>query len=369
MDIQGLNQNLLDHNSYANSVLEHNQAIQAHNDMVLKTFNDAESKRKEYADVDDIWHSVTDPLKSGFNLMTLASTIGEARNFEDGVGAYIASRTKGRVGDIIQGGKTLFGIDDEGSDPIGAPPKAPGTSENQARLNIFGAGDDGKDIFDNLTDAQKGSLIGTYANPTQTALTHLQSLKDANNTAGGDSASLLGKVLTNKPPAEPAPAVGGGPQPDVPESKSNLPTSLEDVVSRTSKAFGVDEAKAGAIGNIAGKVGGVASGVGAVYEMATGQDQTGLQKASGILEEIGAGLDLVGTAIPVLEPLGAVASTAGSIVGGISDYVESGKQQAKNISQKTQNLQDFQTAQVSAKGEIGGATMMKSTQGGGSLSF
>jgi hypothetical protein len=366
MDIQGLNQNLLDHNSYANSVLEHNQAIQAHNDMVLKTFNDAESKRKEYGDIDNIWHSVTDPLKSGFNLMTLASTIGEARNFEDGVGAYISSRTQGRVGDIIQGGKTLFGIKDEGpDDPLGAAPKAPGAFEKQARLNIFGAGDEGNTIFNNLSVAQKSGLIANYAQPTPTALTHLQSLKDANTTANGDSSTLLGRVLTEKPPAEPVVA----PTPNVPESKSSIPTSLQDVVARTSKAFGVDEAKASAVGNIAGKVGGVASGVSAVYQMATGKDTTGLEKASGILDEVGAGLDLVGTAIPVLEPLGAVATTAGNILGGISDYVESGKEQVQNISEKAQNLQNFVTAQVSTKGEIGGATMMKLTQGGGSLSF
>ena len=102
--------------------------------------------------------------------------------------------------------------------------------------------------------------------------------------------------------------------------------------------------------------------------MAEGQDKTGLEKASGILEEVGAGLDILGTAIPILEPLGAVASTAGSLVGGISDYVESGKQAQTNLQTKNEGTEQVDVSQRSATGSVGGSTKELQQQGG-SYSF
>jgi hypothetical protein len=386
MDLQGLNQNLLDHNSYANSVLEHNQQIQAHNDLVLKNFNDAESSRKTSADVDDIWHGVSDPLKTGFNLMTLASTIGEARNFEDGVGAYLASTTKGRLGDIYKGGQTLFGSAPEEEDNavlggrgLGPGPQTQAGIDTNTRLNVFGVGQDGKDAYESLSDAQKATLATHYANPTPEALTHIQGIRDAVQQAGGDAVDVGARALASQPPAPapsagaPAPQAGAGARQVAAgaeeEEKSTLPTSLEDVVSRTAGAFGVDSAKASVIGNIAGKAGAIGGAVSAVYDQATGQDKTGLEKTGDVLEEVGAGLDMIGTFIPVLEPLGAVAATAGGIVSGISDVIESGKQKQENLQTKLQETQTAETAQVTAKGAIGGATQLKSQSGGGSYSF
>jgi hypothetical protein len=390
MDLQGLNQNLLDHNSYANSVLEHNQQIQAHNDMVLKTFNDAESSRKTERDVDDIWHGVSDPLKTGFNLMTLASTLGEAKNFEDGVGAYLASTTKGRLGDIYKGGQTLFGSGPEeeeeddsvlGGRGLGPGPQTQAGIDTNTRLNVFGVGQDGKDAYETLTDAQKATLATHYANPGPQALSHIQGIKDAVQQAGGDVHDIAARALASPPPAvaaapaAPAAPAGAGAGAKAvaagaeEEETSTLPTSLEDVVTRTAGAFGVDSAKASVIGNIAGKAGAIGGAVSAVYDQATGQDKTGLEKTAGVLEEVGAGLDMVGTFIPVLEPLGAVVETAGGIASGISDIIQSGKQASQNLQTKQQDTQTAETAQVTAKGAIGGATQLKSQLGGGSYSF
>lgn len=372
MDLQGINQAVLDQNSFGRDLQNHNDVIREHNQKVLDTYNQAESSRKESADVDDIWHGVADPLKTGFGLMTLATNLGEAINYERGVSGYVADTTRSRVGNIKQG-LSLFsggGEEEDEPDPTGAPPLAQGTAETQARLNVFGASDEGKDIFDNLSDAQKGSLITNYAQPTPTALTHLQSLKDANTTANGDSSSLLGRVLTEQPPGEPPPSA---PKPDVPvtegEAKSSIPTSLEDVAGRLAGGFGLGEEKAEAVGQIAGKVSGVASGLYAGYEMATGQDKTGLEKASGVLEEVGAGLDVLGSFVPVLEPLGAIATTTGSILSGVDDYIQSGKQATENLAQKTEGTLVTDVAQRQTTGAVGGASKMAQEQVGGSYSF
>ena len=144
--------------------------------------------------------------------MTLATNLGEAVNYERGVSGYVADTTKSRVANIKQGFSSFVGPEEEEDDPTGAVPRNQATLENQARLNIFGTGQDGQTIFDNLTPAQKGSLITNYAQPTPTKLAHLESLKNANTQANGDSASLLGKVITEQPPGEPPPA----PKPNVP---------------------------------------------------------------------------------------------------------------------------------------------------------
>ena len=374
MDLQGFNQALLDHNSYAQSVINQNNIIKAHNDMVLKNFNDAEKSRKESATIDDIWHGISDPLKSAYGLMNLASTIGQAKNYEGGVSAYIADQTKGRVGDIIQGYKTLTASKPQPTgDVLGATPStSPQALETQARLNIFGAGQEGQTIFGSLTDQQKGTLVERYGNPSQTNLDHLQGLKDSVTTAGGDSSDLLGKVLSDAPPAPPPPvnkpiSTGGANISN--DTKSTIPTSLEDVVSRTAGAFGMDPAKSAVIGNVAGKIGGISGGISGIYDQLTDKDASGLQKASDVFSEVGAGLDVVGTAIPVLEPLGAVASTIGGILGGISDVQQSAIQKASDIAQKTEGMEQFVTSQLSTKGAIGGATRLQAQSTGGSYSF
>ncbi len=370
MDLQGINQAVLDQNSFGTELQKHNDVIREHNQKVLDTYNQAESSRKESADVDDIWHGVADPLKTGFGLMTLATNLGEAVNYERGVSGYVADTTKSRVANIKQGFSSFVGTEEDEPDPTGATPLAPETAERQARLNVFGAGNEGSDIFDNLTDAQKGSLITNYAQPTPTALTHLQSLQNTNTQANGDSASLLGKVLTEQPPGEPP---ASAPRPNVPvtegEAKSSIPTSLEDVAGRLAGGFGLGEEKAEAVGQIAGKVSGVASGLYAGYEMATGQDKTGLEKASGVLEEVGAGLDVLGSFVPVLEPLGAIATTTGSILSGVDDYIQSGKQAQTNLKQKTEGTLTTDVAQRQTTGAVGGATKMAQEQVGGSYSF
>ncbi len=367
MDLQGINQAVLDQNSFGTELQKHNDVIREHNQKVLDTYNQAESSRKESADVDDIWHGVADPLKTGFGLMTLATNLGEAINYERGVSGYVADTTKSRVGNIKQGLSLFTG--EEEPDPTGATPSAPGTLEKQARLNIFGGGQDGQTIFENLTPSQKGSLVSNYGQPTPTKLAHLESLKNANTQANGDSASLLGKVLTEQPPGEPPPA----PKPNVPvtegEAKSSIPTSLEDVAGRLAGGFGLGEEKAEAVGQIAGKVSGVASGLYAGYEMATGEDKTGLEKASGVLEEVGAGLDVLGSFVPVLEPLGAIATTTGSILSGVDDYIQSGKQATENLKQKTEGTLTTDVAQRQTTGAVGGATKMAQEQVGGSYSF
>jgi len=369
MDLQGINQAVLDQNSFGTELQKHNDVIREHNQKVLDTYNQAESSRKESADVDDIWHGVADPLKTGFGLMTLATNLGEAVNYERGVSGYVADTTRSRAGAIKQGFSSFFGPEEEEPDPTGAVPRSQATLENQARLNVFGASQEGKDIFDNLSDAQKGSLVSNYAQPTPTKLAHLETLKNANTQANGDSASLLGKVLTEQPPGEPPPA----PKPNVPvtegEAKSSIPTSLEDVAGRLAGGFGLGEEKAEAVGQIAGKVSGVASGLYAGYEMATGQDKTGLEKASGVLEEVGAGLDVLGSVVPVLEPLGAIATTTGSILSGVDDYIQSGKQATENLKQKTEGTLITDVAQRQTTGAVGGATKMAQEQVGGSYSF
>ena len=377
MDLQGINQAVLDQNSFGRDLANHNTIIREHNQKVLDTYNAAESSRKEGADVDDIWHGVADPLKTGFGLMALGTAGVDALSYEGGVSKYIADTSKSRAGSIAQGFQAVTGYGQDEEEDLGAAPLSQASKETNTRLNVLGsAGQDAKDTFDSLDDTQKATLVSRYASPTPAALTHLQNIKSDVATAGGDDVDILSRAVTSAPPATAPTTTTPGTAPkskvatalDEDDSKSSIPTSIEDAAGRVAGKFGLSDEAAEAVGNITGKVSGVAGGLYAGYEMAEGQDKTGLEKASGVLEEVGAGLDILGTAIPILEPLGAVASTAGSVLGGIDDYVQSGKQAQTNLKTKQQGTEDVDVSQRSATGSVGGATKELQQQSG-SYSF
>tara|TARA_R110001632_G_scaffold26883_4_gene72380 strand:- start:1595 stop:2719 length:1125 start_codon:yes stop_codon:yes gene_type:complete len=374
MDLQGINQAVLDQNSFGRDLENHNSIIREHNQKVLDTYNAVESSRKETGDVDDIWHGVADPLKTGFGLMALGTAGRDALNYEGGVSKYIADTSKSRAGAIAQGFQAFTGSEKEES--LGAEPLSNAVKTTQARLNLVGPGQEGQDAFDIMSDTQKATLVSRYGAPSATNLTHLQNIKTDVQQTGGDETDVLSRAVTSAPPSAPPTTItgntGAAPKPSVAPGggagESSLPTSIEDAAGRVAGKFGLGDEAAEAVGKITGKISGVAGGIYAGYEMAEGQDKTGLEKASGILEEVGAGLDILGTAIPILEPLGAVASTAGSLVGGISDYVESGKQAQTNLQTKNEGTEQVDVSQRSATGSVGGATKELQQQGG-SYSF
>lgn len=375
MDLQGINQAVLDQNSFGRDLADHNNIIREHNQKVLDTYNAAESSRKESGDIDDIWHGVADPLKSGFGLMALGTAGADALSYEGGVSKYIADTSKARAGSIAQGFQAITGGKDEDED-IGAAPLSQETKELNTRLNVLGSGgQDAKDTFDTLNDTQKATLVSRYSTPTPDALTHLQNIKNDVATAGGDDVDILARAVSSAPPTN-APTTTPGTAPkskiatalDDDDSKTSLPTSVEDAAGRLAGKFGLSDESAQAVGNITGKLSGVAGGIYAGYEMAEGQDKTGLEKASGVLEEVGAGLDILGTAVPILEPLGAVASTTGSILSGIDDYIQGGKQAQTNLQNKEEGTQNLDISQRRATGSVGGATKELQQQSG-SYSF
>ena len=77
-----------------------------------------------------------------------------------------------------------------------------------------------------------------------------------------------------------------------------------------------------------------------------------LEKAGDVVGQIGAYTDLIGTAIPILEPVGAVTSLVGGLltgIGHIEDDIEEkskNKQAQKDLTTKEQGLKDKQSAVV-----------------------
>ena len=157
---------------------------------------------------------------------------------------------------------------------------------------------------------------------------------------------------------------------DEPEvSKSALPTSLEDATSRIAGAFGVGEKGASAIGNVAGKLTGIGAGAVSVIDQVEGKDQTGLEKASGVMSDIGAGLDIVGTVVPFLEPLGALATATAGVLGGIDDVEGNIRQQKTNKANLSSGTQKFQVQQSTTGVAVGGASQQKAEAPSSTASF
>ena len=93
--------------------------------------------------------------------------------------------------------------------------------------------------------------------------------------------------------------------------------------------------KGGGALRIAGNVGGYIDDYDLIKNGFKSNASTGLGKASQYLSGAGALLDTIGIAVPVLEPLGAIASLAGAITDSVSTH----KEDAQTIADDPKNLQ------------------------------
>jgi hypothetical protein len=93
--------------------------------------------------------------------------------------------------------------------------------------------------------------------------------------------------------------------------------------------------KGGGALRIAGNVGGYIDDYDLIKDGFKSNASTGLGKASQYLSGAGALLDTIGIAVPVLEPLGAIASLAGAITDSVSTH----KEDAQTIKDDPKNLQ------------------------------
>ena len=341
MDINGINQSLLDHNSFSNELQAHNNTIREHNTNVLQAFNQAESTRKDSRDVDDIWHGVAGPLQSGLALYQSASKFKDMAQYGDGgfAGAaqYLSDTTQDRVGAIRDGIASVTGGQSTAEKAqaartaaFSAPPPAPVVPKP-----AFG-----------LKQPQPGD---TPPAPPDDAPVMMS--QQAIDTRG----PTTGLIKDDDVAAE--------------KSSSLLPTSVEGAVGRIAGAFGLSDEASGAVGNLATKIGGIAGGGLTLVGQVEGEDKTGLQKAGADLSDIGAGLDIVGTFIPVLEPLGALASAAGGIVDGISDVEQNISTAKGNKNTLAEGTESVQTAVSQKSLAVGGASTERQQGGGSTGSF
>tara|TARA_R110000823_G_scaffold158513_3_gene289297 strand:+ start:6262 stop:7266 length:1005 start_codon:yes stop_codon:yes gene_type:complete len=334
MDINGINQEVLDHNSFSQGLADHNDAIREHNSNVMTAFNTAEATRKSTSEMDDIFHGVTGPLQSGFALYNNAKQFKDMAQYKggglSGVANYISDTTKDRTNNIYNSIKGLTANEPATPEPTGVEVGG-SDADTLGRLNTLGAGEDSQKIWGESD----------------------QSTKDF--------------IIKNQPTGETAPSIV---EDNIDVPKSTLPTSLEDATSRISSAFGASEGASSVVGNVAGKLSGIGAGAVSVIDQVEGKDKTTLQKDSGILSDIGAGLDIVGSFIPVLEPLGALATAGAGVLSGISDVEDNVTQQKTNKKNLTTNTLGQETQQAgSASTSLGGSQEEQQNKSSSTSSF
>ena len=114
-----------------------------------------------------------------------------------------------------------------------------------------------------------------------------------------------------------------------------LKTALSDKTGITEE--GIDTGLYGAKKLIGGTMG-VVSTIGDISQGKLSGDNTA-EKVGDVLGQVGAYTDLIGTAIPILEPLGALVGIAGGLAEGIG-HIEDDVDEAKKLKDREQSAKD-----------------------------
>ena len=320
MDSYGISQALINGNNESQELRVHNENVQEHNENVLKNFNDAESKRKEKNEVDDIWHGVSDPIHSSVALYSAFQSGQGLKNAGfKGMGDYLSNDIRNRMGDIKGGINTIVGTEKEAPSEIKPIQFTGGQSfmgteeEKLTRLNTLGAGPLSQKVWAEERPSDKQFLI----NQSQKNL--------ASKPAGTSTAKPLESVAGEE---EEGGTTGVGKLAETLATKYGLKGPVAKVVgTTTAKGLGV--------------AGGVISGITDITEKdGTWAKENDFDKTANVLSMVGSGLDAVGTVIPILEPLGLLTSAVGGITGLIGDVIDNTKTHTTNQEALTQGHQD-----------------------------
>ena len=175
----------------------------------------------------------------------------------------------------------------------------------------------------------------------------------------------LMKAVPNKPPPPPMISGSAGKMNEVSpaepvklESDPSSATGSEEKAGvKAGETAGEEEAGsvAGTIGHGVSKALGVAGGVENVYRDIKSGHLAGdnwESKVGDVGSEIGSALDVAGTFVPVLEPVGAVVSGVSAVLSGIGSFIDDSKK-------KVQMTADAQKQKV----KVGGQALSLSGQG------
>ena len=330
MDSYGIHATQLAADTAAQHVAAVNQAIQAHNKNVYNEFQKKISKDTTTTK-EDRWEGEGLAIKAAVGVGTALRSARDMRNKYGGIGRALTQGTSENVYNLTAG-------------YIGEGPKTPvttlkaGPRELAVRAQAEAAGVGPEGAFRDIRSAQRQDVFAGAIKPSE--------LSDPKQglTRGGEMA---------------APQIG----------EEELGITGKVVAKGLGKA-GVEAGTAARIGAAGEGVLGLASAGYTLYGDIEGgwQKEGGVTKAGDVLSIAGGVLGTAAAAVPILAPVAALTSLAGSIVDAIGEHEDNVNKQANDLAQGPQGLEKYQTAEsnVGQLAQQAKASSLQKLSGGGS---
>lgn len=332
MDSYGIHATQLAADNAAQHVAAVNQAIQLHNNQLLGEFN-----KKITSDTtttkEERWEGEGLAVKAAIGVGTALKTASDMKKKYGGLGRALTQGTSENVynltgGLIGQGAKT----------PITTLKAGPQELAVRAQADTAGVGPEG--AFRDIRSAQLKDVYAGDIKPSE--------LSDPKQglTRGGVMAA-----------------------PEIDESELGL---TGKVIAKGLKSTGTDVSTATRIGAAGEGIVGLAGAGYTLYGDVEGgwNKEGGVTKAGDVLSIAGGVLGTTAAAVPILAPVAALTSLAGSLVDAIGEHEDNVKKQADDLA-KGPGLVKFQTVQsnVGQQAQQAKASPLQQLSSGGASSF
>jgi hypothetical protein len=332
MDSYGIHATQLAADTAAQHVAAVNQAIQSHNKNVYNEF-----QKKISSDTtttkEDRWEGEGLAIKAAVTAGTSIKTAVAMRNKYGGIGRALTQGTSENVYNLTAG----F---------IGEGPKTPvttlkaGPQELAVRAQAEAAGVGPEGAFRDIRSAQLKDVYARDIKPSE--------LSDPKQglTRGGVMAA-----------------------PEIDESELGI---TGKVISKGLTTAGTDVGTAARIGAVGEGIVGLGAAGYTLYGDIEGgwKKEGGVTKAGDVLSIAGGVLGTAAAAVPILAPVAALTSLAGSVVDAIGEHEDNVNKQANDLAQGPQGLEKFQTAESNV-GQLAqqakASSLQKLSAGGGSF--
>lgn len=333
MDSYGIHATQLAADTAAQHVASINQAIQLHNKTIMSDFQKKEKGETKTTQEEKFFDEGL-AAKAAVTVGSSIKTAVDMRNKYGGVARALTQGTSENVynltgGLVGQGAKT----------PITTLKAGPQELAVRAQAEAAGVGPEG--AFRDIRSAQLKDVYARDIKPSE--------LSDPKQglTRGGVMAA-----------------------PEIDESELGI---TGKVISKGLTKAGTDVGTAARIGAAGEGVIGLASAGYTLYGDVEGgwKQEGGVHKTGDVLSIAGGVLGTAAAAVPILAPVAALTSLAGSIVDAIGEHEDNVNKQAKELSQGPSGLQTYQTAEsnVGQLAQQAKASSLQKLSAGGASSF
>lgn len=329
MDSYGIHMTQMAADTAASHVAAVNESIQLHNKGVLSDFQKKEGTETTTTN-EERYEGEALATKAAVGVGTALKTANDMRNKYGGIGRALTQGTSENVYNLTGG---LIG---EGAKSAVTTLKAgPAELAVRAQADATGVGPQG--AFRDIRTAQRQDVFQGAIKPSE-----LSDPKQA-LTSGGKMAA-----------------------PVVDESELGI---TGKIVSKGLGKAGIDVGTAARIGAVGEGVVGLASAGYTLYGDVTGgwKKEGDVTRTGDVLSIAGGVLGTAAAAVPILAPVAALTSLAGSIVDAVGEHEDNVNRQANELAAGPQGLEKFQTTEsnVGQQAQQAKASSLQKLSGGG----